>query len=51
MKKKTIIILFLIILVVFLIYIKTRDNSVYYVNLTDEHIEKIYAWGYEHVKE
>lgn len=39
MKKKTIIILFLIILVVFLIYIKTRDNTVYYVNLTDEHIE------------
>lgn len=39
MKKKTFIILILIVFIIFLIYIKTKDNIVYYVNLTDEHVE------------
>jgi len=35
MKKKTILILFLIVLIIFMIYLKTKDVSVYYVNFID----------------
>lgn len=39
MKKKTILVLILIALIIFLIYVKTKDTSVYYVNIIDENSE------------
>lgn len=39
MKRKTMLVLILLAGIIFAIYMKTRDRSVYYLNLGDEHIE------------
>lgn len=44
MKKRSMLILFLVISVVFLIYMKTRDKAVYYVNFSDEYTAKEYTY-------
>ncbi len=39
MKKKSINVLILVIFLIFMIYMKTRDTSVYYLNIGDENIQ------------
>lgn len=44
MKKKSIVVLLLVALIIFMIYIKLRDQSIYYLNIQDMYGEMEYSY-------